>query len=235
MRTIVAQYLQHSARPLTSLLFVAPLLVLYELGIWKSAGQAVRNAADVWLQDGLSQLGFSVPLLLPAIVLAVLLGRHHLSRNSWYVGPHVLGVMYVECVILASVLIVFATLQQLTGTSELVVPWQHPRWCLLISYVGAGIYEEVFFRLVLLSGIAALAVAIGLPAGFSRGVAILLSSLLFALAHYQTLVPYGEVFEPASFQFRFAAGVLFGTLYCWRGFGIAVGTHVAYDVIVGWG
>ena len=59
------------------------------------------------------------------------------------------------------------------------------------------------------------------------------ASFFFALAHYQTLIPAGEVLDANSFQFRLAAGLFFGLLFWHRGFGIAVGTHAIYDLMVG--
>jgi hypothetical protein len=35
------------------------------------------------------------------------------------------------------------------------------------------------------------------------------------------------------FAFRVVAGLLFSVLYAVRGFGITVGTHACYDVLVG--
>ena len=37
-----------------------------------------------------------------------------------------------------------------------------------------------------------------------------------------------------SASFRCLAGIFFATLFVYRGFGIAAGTHALYDVLVGW-
>ena len=58
--------------------------------------------------------------------------------------------------------------------------------------------------------------------------AALLSSVLFALAHY--LGP--EEFTLYSFAFRFLAGLVFAALFVFRGFAVAVYTHTIYDVYV---
>jgi hypothetical protein len=36
-----------------------------------------------------------------------------------------------------------------------------------------------------------------------------------------------------GFVFRFLAGVFFSVLFVYRGFGIAAGSHAAYDVLLG--
>src|SRR5262245_22299143 len=51
-------YWQQSRRPLVSLAFVVPLLLIYEAGILWLGPQAMRNGADVWLRQLLDLLGF---------------------------------------------------------------------------------------------------------------------------------------------------------------------------------
>ena len=58
-----------------------------------------------------------------------------------------------------------------------------------------------------------------------------ISAVLFAAAHH--IGPYGEPFDRSVFLFRALAGLYFGLLYQLRGFGVAVGTHASYDVLVG--
>ena len=57
------------------------------------------------------------------------------------------------------------------------------------------------------------------------------TSLIFAAAHH--VGPLGEPFQWYAFGFRCVAGVFFATLFIFRGFGIAAGTHAAYDILVG--
>ena len=59
---------------------------------------------------------------------------------------------------------------------------------------------------------------------------VVASSVLFSLAHY--VGPLGDEFTLYSFTFRFLAGLFFASLFVARGFGIAAGTHAAYDVAV---
>ncbi len=100
-----------------------------------------------------------------------------------------------------------------------------------LTFVGAGIYEEVLFRLLLLP--ACYTVFRILQAGprASPGLAVLATSLMFALAHY--IGPAGDALVPYTFCFRTLAGVYFAVLFLQRGFGITVGAHAAYDLIVG--
>ena len=61
--SVLERYARESRRPLASLAFVIPLLLLYEGGIIILGPQAVRNGADVWLRQFLDTLGFSQYLL----------------------------------------------------------------------------------------------------------------------------------------------------------------------------
>jgi membrane protease YdiL (CAAX protease family) len=108
-----------------------------------------------------------------------------------------------------------------------------------IAYLGAGIYEEVLFRLLLLSVAACGCRWAGLSWRASWVTGAVATSLLFAAAHYHvdfTLLgwhfatEHGEVFTWSSFSFRVLAGLAFSTLFLLRGFGVTVGTHAAYDL-----
>src|SRR5215471_72157 len=107
----VGGYWQQSRRPLTSLAFITPLLIVYELGVLWLGPQALRNGADVWLRQLLDLLGFSQYFLLPAATVAMLVGWHYLTRDPWHVAPSTLYIKLAECTILALALVVIARVQ----------------------------------------------------------------------------------------------------------------------------
>ena len=100
-----------------------------------------------------------------------------------------------------------------------------------VSFVGSGIYEELIFRIMILVPIIYWASRISKDHKLSMIAGVVLVSLIFAALHYNVLNPAGNPFELSSFSFRFVASTVFCTLFLFRGFGIAVGTHVAYDVL----
>lgn len=234
-------YWQQSRRPLTCLAFVTPLLLLYEGGILWLGPQAMRNGADVWLRQLLDLLGFGQYFLLPLLTVAILLAWHHTTGQKWQVVPGVLYAMFAECLLLGLVLVVIARLQ---GALLSMFLTAQPDWPVqasltaavgaggkLIAFVGAGIYEEVLFRLTLLP----LAVwgfrLSGLGPRQSLVGAVIATSLLFSGAHY--IGPHGQVWDISTFLFRAVAGGFFAVLFVYRGFGIAAGTHAMYDILVG--
>ncbi len=99
------------------------------------------------------------------------------------------------------------------------------------GYLGAGIYEELLFRLILLPLGIGLLRWLRLSRRASTLGGIVLTSLLFAAAHY--VGPSGDAFNSFTFLFRFVAGAFFSVLFLYRGFGIAAGAHAGYDVLVG--
>ncbi|HEX6985067.1 MAG TPA: CPBP family glutamic-type intramembrane protease [Planctomycetaceae bacterium] len=100
-----------------------------------------------------------------------------------------------------------------------------------VTFVGAGIYEEVLFRLLLLPACYAWFRLLRAGPTASATLAVLATSLMFALAHY--VGPAGDTLVPYTFCFRAAAGAYFAVLFVARGFGVTVGTHAVYDLIVG--
>lgn len=109
-------------------------------------------------------------------------------------------------------------------------PGQGALYALTMS-LGAGIYEELLFRVIILGGLFVLLRHVAqVPALGSWVLACLVSSAVFSLFHY--VGPGGDVFHLDSFFFRFVAGGLLATIYAARGFGIAVWTHALYDVLV---
>ena len=103
---------------------------------------------------------------------------------------------------------------------------------LLVLSVGAGVYEELVFRLF---GFAALhlllADVLRLPSRAAGVGTIALSAVAFAGYHHVGFAG-AEPFDAGVFAFRTAAGVWFGAVYAARGFGVAAGCHAAYDVLV---
>lgn len=237
-------YWYESARPLTSLIFILPLLAFYEVGVLWLGPQAGRNAADVWLRQLLDAAGFSQYFLLPLLTCGLLLAWHHVSRQPWQWAWRVCGGMWFESAALGLLLVLVASWQTSLCSAACVpasIAATGPgRWlALLVGYIGAGIYEELLFRLLLLSGAVALLRVLGVPPRAAMVTAVLAVGLLFALAHYRVEfavfghrfgTTHGEPFVWGSFLFRWLAGGLFSVLFLVRGFGITVGTHALYDV-----
>ena len=236
-----SDYAQQARRPLASLAFILPLLALYEGGVVALGTQAVRNGADVWLRRLLDTLGLGQYFLLPVLTVGLLLAWHHTTRQRWRLSAHVLYGMYLECLVLGVALVAIGQLQgALVSSIDSGLPTAETaplfttatgRLARLCGYFGAGIYEEVLFRLMLLPAVAGCVKLLGGAPRTCIGAAVIVTSIAFSTAHY--VGPQGEALESFSFAFRFLAGGFFAVLFVYRGFGIAAGTHALYDILVG--
>jgi membrane protease YdiL (CAAX protease family) len=239
-----SRYLESTRHPWACVVFVVPLLLAYEGGLMAAGRepmQEYRNGAETWMRMALAGVGFSAPFAAPTLLLAILLGWTLMRRKDRprdYVG--VWTGMLVESVLFALGLYVLsqAFLPLLDGlgivlqTSEEARPSSlDPAVEKVIGYLGAGIYEETLFRLGLFSVLCWLFLLGDFSILMALNLAAVASALLFAGAHH--VGPAAEPFQAAVFAFRALAGLYFAWLYQIRGFGIAVGAHTGYDVLVG--
>lgn len=234
-------YWRDTRAPRYSLLFALPLLLLYEGLAFLLSGDAVtgiRNGADVLLKsifiwagghDGLVVFGFVLVGVSAALVW------RDVRRSGGVVGRYFVG-MAAESVVYALLFgVVTGTLTgfilhhalplALPPIGGLDLPTQ-----LMVS-LGAGLYEELLFRVLLVGSLAwAGRNLFGWPP-FAAGImAVLVGAVVFSAFHY--IGPYGDELELPSFTFRAVGGVLFSALYLLRGFGITAWSHALYDVFL---
>lgn len=231
-------YLSATRHPWVCFLFLLPLLAAYEGGLyWLGIDQAarLRNGADAWLRWTLEVFGAGHVLAAPAMVLGALLVW---SWWRWADRPDdpvtALFGMALESVLFAVVLWQFSRNfgPIIDGLGiKLQITVRTAPAAQILTFIGAGIYEEVLFRLGLFGGLVLLLRTAGVNAAVAVFVAACLAALAFAAAHH--VGPYGEPMRADYFVFRTVAGLFFTVLFVARGFGIAVGAHAGYDVLVG--
>lgn len=229
------QYHRESQRPWVCWLFVLPLILIYESVAINSYGPAVRSGLDQWIGHFLDWFGLGQLIILPLVTTGVLLLAHQRQRDHWNFNSTVLGWMLVESLGLGLILFWAANAVYLTSHSATVVSHStalisQEWWPQTIALIGSGIYEELIFRLILLT-LATQWIFSWTGIRQAHWVAIAIISLVFASLHYDFVNPAGGAFELSSFLFRVMASVIFSLLFLFRGFGIAVGTHVAFDVL----
>jgi hypothetical protein len=237
-------YWQASRAPRYSLLFALPLLIFYQvlaaLAPPGPGGMGVRNGADVILESVFVWLaGAWGPRLFMLCLIGVgaWLIAKDVRRNRGSFTPLMLGGMLLEAVCLSLVfgVVVGGLTAALLGTSPPPMAIGHmqtlSRSTMLMLSIGAGIYEELLFRVVLVGllawGASKLLGWRPLVAGIA---ATVLGALIFSAFHY--IGPYGDRLDVYSFVFRTIAGLFFSGLYLLRGFGITAWTHALYDVFL---
>jgi hypothetical protein len=211
------------ARPLEALVFLLPLIVIYEI-VSITRGQDRVIAFD--LLRRFFELFGHVGMWAPGLaVIAILLATHVASGEKWAIRWSRVAWMYVEVVALATPLLV------LNWTVRLTVEPDIPGGLIedIGMGIGAGVYEELVFRLLLISFVVMLGEdLLRLGRTSVTATAIALSSLAFAAHHHH---PIGvEPFEPTAFAFRAVAGAYLAIIFWYRGYGSAAGCHAAYNV-----
>ena len=231
-------YLSATLHPWPCFLFLLPLLATYEAGvIWLGGAQAdaLRTGADAWLRWSLEAFGLPHLYCAPALLVGIFLLW---SCWCWRDRPRDPGGV---CLGMAGESAVFAVVLWLLSRHvgplfnlfRVHFSMQASPQVLgqVVTYVGAGVYEELIFRLFLCLALRGALLLLAVRGWVAWPVVLIVSSLLFAAAHH--IGPYGEPFQAMAFFFRTLAGLYFSILYQTRGFGVAVGAHAGYDVIVG--
>jgi hypothetical protein len=238
MRLHHGGYLAATRHPWPCLLFLLPLLCAYEIGVVRLGGahpEQLRNGADTWLRWGLESFGLTQFYFAPALITGVFL---LCSWLRFFDRPDGILIVWFGMALESTALALglWSLSQELVPFLErfgVTMSWslRAPEATRIVMYVGAGIYEEVLFRLLLFTGLAYLLRLWGSGPLWCTLVATVGSALVFSAAHH--VGAYGEPFDRYVFFFRTLAGVYFALIYRFRGFAIAVGTHAGYDLLVG--
>ncbi len=234
-------YWNDARRPLSCLLFLTPWIAIYEAGILMLAEtdpERIRNGADYWMRSLLIHAGLGQILLLPLLVVGVLLTWHIVRKYPWQFRLDTQLGMLAESLLLAIALVMVGQVHQLLFVN-LQPDNVDPRLLTLatgnltraVSFIGAGVYEEVMFRLCLVPIAFYAFKLLEFPPQWAAIMAAGSTAFVFALAHH--VGPSADAFNLFTFSFRAAAGMFFAGIFFLRGFGITVGCHAAYDLLVG--
>ena len=234
-------YFADSRRLRVGILAVTPLLLVYEVGILL-ADPGVRNGADASFRRLFDLLGpkgewIWIGLLLSGLVLCALsLYRERIPAVRCAVPIVAEGLLYA---VLFGPFVLL--LQDRLGPGGLyfrehfgaMSPQPASSVLNLILAVGAGVYEEALFRLLLLSLLyylgKRLCEFLAVPPWLAVVAAILLSAVAFSSFHH--VGEFAAPFSWPAFTFRLLAGVVLGAVFALRGFGVAVYTHAFYDIL----
>lgn len=253
---VVVSYWEASRAPRYSVIFALPLLLVYEAMaafLPPGRGPELRNGADVLLWEffltvagrqyaplvfGLTLIGFSVWFV----------GRDLHTTRTPLRGGYFLGMVGESLVLalcfgsvvgtLTAHLVPAATQPAATATVMAIMApagagalADAPTATRVMLSLGAGLYEELLFRVILVSGAAFIGRRLfGWRPWVAGLVAVMVSAVIFAAFHY--VGPYGDPLRLDSFVFRLVGGIAFSVLYVSRGFGITAWTHALYDLLV---
>ena len=219
--------------PLYSFLFTVRLFLIYEIGIFLTSCDdmfVLRNGADALMRQILATFGITGLYWVGVIFFIGFIIAFILQRKYWeetQIHSDYFLLMMVESVGW-SVLIYFL----MTNVYLLLM---NPTGSMLVQQVtlavGAGIYEEFLFRVLLIAGISVILGFIFQWSDKTRNwAAMVIAAGIFSSFHF--IGEYGDFFSFNIFMVRFLAGIALGTLYFLRGFGITAWSHAVYDLIV---
>ena len=226
-------YWRSTRSPLYSFLFTIPLFVIYEAGIFLTSSEdllVLRNGADALMRQLLESFGIFGLYGMGAMFLIGFIVIFIFQFKFWK-GTNIHGdylIIMIGESFVWSILIYFL----MTNAHLLLMA---PTGRLLIQQVtlavGAGIYEEFLFRVLLIAGISVL---LGFIFQWSENardwMAMVIAAGIFSSFHF--IGEYADYFSFEVFMIRFFAGLFLGTLYFLRGFGITAWAHAFYDLIV---
>jgi hypothetical protein len=224
------------ARPLDTLVFLLPWIVFYQIALFfvppdQSLARAEQIVAIEWMRVFFELFGTTAVIMPGLAVVVILLCTHIASGEPYRVDRKAVAWMYGESVLLAVPLLALSHLLHRQLVFAAAAAGADSRWLADATiYIGAGIYEELVFRLVLISVLVIIgADLLRLPHRPTTLVAVLLAALLFAAHHHPPLG--SEQFTTPNFLFRTMAGIYLGVIFVFRGYGPAAGLHIAYNLL----
>ena len=231
------QYFSSTKTLLYSFLFSLPLFLVYETLIvisQPSSDHVVRISVDVWMKTifthlGVNAVSFSL-LLMVFIGIGILIKERAKLKEMRFKyfpflllesGMYAIVVAFISSTLISALLNFSATdpVDQLSYLQQLALS------------LGAGLYEELFFRVILVSVFIFLFNKLfNNNKWASVSAAVILSALMFSAVHYMGNM--GDFFTLNSFLYRFLFGLILNGIFVARGFGVAAWTHALYDVLV---
>lgn len=210
-------------------------MIAYEILILVSQPphETVRISVDILLKSIFQSFGvnaISATLIASAFIGAVILYKKRADL------PHLRGSYFVSMILESAVYAVLVTIV-IVGFLETILTMNVSESAdslnkiqLFALSLGAGLYEELFFRVILVGGLSYFLMSFFKKKGTAYTIAAIVAALIFSGVHY--IGQFGDSFTLGSFLFRFLFGLALNLIYVTRGFGIAAWTHALYDIFI---
>ena len=191
------------------------------------------------MQAVLSPLGVISTGTMSVATGGVLLFLHHRQNRQAQLPLKTVFWMAVESLALATILFLASDAlmlyfddqrpKPLSGLATMFTDSQ--QYGKVLTGLGAGIHEEIVFRLLLFAPILRWLERATKRETLAVPLAAIVVSLMFALAHCDIFNPFATPFQLSTFLFRFLASLFLCFLFRFRGIGIAVGVHAFFDIL----
>jgi membrane protease YdiL (CAAX protease family) len=234
-------YLKKTRTCFFGLLAITPLLILYESAseyLHRQPAESVvaapevRNSAEILIKRVLWFAQIRNNIYLWAVFAAVLALAFWQAKKQGNIDfkfvyfPYQIFESLVYALVFGFAVSKLAVYLKLQSNGQ----GQNELSAKMTLALGAGIYEELLFRFLLVSLLALLFRKVLTPkAIYHNLLAVIIAAVIFSLYHYWNNT---EVLNSDSFLFRFYAGCILGALYVLRGIGVTVYTHAFYDLLL---
>jgi len=252
-------YWRETRQPIYSALLILPFLLLYEVGLVFLRSDVINGGHAILLHLGgsimrLLGLHASFASVLALIILFIVAQVRR--KGSWRVRPPALVALFLES--LAYAVILFLLLgyfvRYLPRDRTAALPQQSaPAACALaagpaaassaatarpsrpgvndfVLYCGAGVYEELVFRVILLGLLMLVFTKLfHMEHAYAAVWSVVAGAVIFSSFHHIG----GQPFAFGMFSQRVFAGIYFAAVYFNRSFGLAAASHAFYDILVG--
>jgi len=214
------------------LIWIAPPLVvaIILIALQLTSGKRWRFwLGDIW-RMGLECVLLAIPLVVLVLFIISLDHTHSDSISNECTSTEVQNPAMINCSSNAP-----DNPSANDATESIDVRWKY-LVANIITGIGAGIYEEFVFRLILISFLMMFFEdALKIDHGKSIVLSVLISAILFSAHHHIDFLSGQpnptDPFNLTKFAFRTIAGIYFAILFAFRGFGITAGTHAFYNII----
>ncbi len=226
------KYSELSRQPIYILVFLLPFIIFYEVALYSSGNQIQIKAHDHLVRFfEMFDMPPTKGLWLGGIaIITTLFIWHIFAGYRWKIKLRVITGMAIESVGFSLPLLLFGAV--LGGYVVAGSPSNIHSFGIfekIAISIGAGLYEELIFRMILILGIHTIVCNVFKRSDITGfGFGIVISAILFALYHD---LPSAGSLSAITIFFFFIAGIYLGFLYVIRGFGIAAATHATYDVV----
>ena len=226
-------YFDYSKNILVGIIFILPFLFVYEiicLIYFKYSEYEIRNTADIILHDifnifgDYSQISYSLSLL---FIVAILYFVNIKKNRKFKIITLPLFLIALEGLMYGFILTLILNDSNIFNLEGL---YQSDLLLNLYLCIGAGIWEEILFRLLLINVIIFTLQYIDISTFFSVLISIVISSILFSSFHY--IGSLSDTFTMYTFLYRFLGGIYLSILYYYRGIGISMMSHFIYDFLL---
>ena len=237
-------YFSETQAPIYSAALVLPFLLVYQTGLIVLRSRVI-NGGDAIIAT-LSQkifhaVGVQASFASIVVPICAFLIWQFKKKGPWTLQPQLLAATFFESLIYAVVLYMLLGyfvhfLPPGSFTAPQLVPMaaihgkMRPGIGDFVLFCGAGVYEELVFRVFLLGLLMLVFTKLfHMEHAYAAAWSTVAGAMIFSAFHHIG----GDPIKTGVFLQRVVAGIYFSAIYFTRSFGVAAATHALYDIVVG--